>query len=677
MHNNENNNEWVNWIEEAIAKEYFKYYEFKNFKNFKVIGTGGFGKVYRANWKNVERYLALKSFFNLDNITVKEIVHELKLQRDVDFHGNVIRFYGITKDESENKIDQTINYLLVMEYADGGTLRDYLKNNFNRLTWTDKYNLAYQLACSVSCLYDEGIIHRDLHSRNVLVHQNSIRLADFGLSKRIDEASRTRSKLLGMFPYIDPKVLLNNNLKLNEKSDVYSIGVLLWEISSGYPPFHYEQNKLTLIYEISQNRREEIIPNTPYDYSNLYTECWNGEPNNRPNIHEVVNRLKFISNSSNIITTFQQNDMNYMSNQTNSRLREILTPSSPIISLHGELSQMIENFNNMNTNEIDRMTTSRQINDNILSEQLCIVVKEIIDLIFKENNERNMVNDKHVFDCLRNGNVNSREFFDWLLNNQNSLNTIFLLGYFFYCGIETGRNVYKAFRLFYYALVKGHLLRYIPSTLLAQRYIGECYEFGRGITKNERLAFEYYQILASRGCAMGQFKLGWFFEYGSVVGKELRLAAYWYEKAAYRGNLVASKALGYLYMIGNGVDENHQKAFELFKESAEGEDLDGIVLLGNCYSDGIGISINKQKAAVLYQKAAYLGHKVAQYNLSIMYEEGVGIKKDLDRAIYWYNRSKKDVSFDDDNHYSVSFSSNSDDNDADYYNNDNYDDDDS
>ena len=62
----------------------------------------------------------------------------------------------------ENTINHTKNYLLVMEYADGGTLRDYLKKNFNRLTWNVKYKLAYQLACSVSCLHDEGIIHRDL-----------------------------------------------------------------------------------------------------------------------------------------------------------------------------------------------------------------------------------------------------------------------------------------------------------------------------------------------------------------------------------------------------------------------------------------------------------------------------------------------------------------------------------
>ncbi|CAB4437441.1 unnamed protein product [Rhizophagus irregularis] len=88
-------NEWIDWIEEAITKEYFKYYDYSQFSDVNVIGTGGFGKVYRANWKN-SKYLALKSFSNFNNATAKEVVHELKLQRDVDFHNNIISFYGIT-----------------------------------------------------------------------------------------------------------------------------------------------------------------------------------------------------------------------------------------------------------------------------------------------------------------------------------------------------------------------------------------------------------------------------------------------------------------------------------------------------------------------------------------------------------------------------------------------------
>ena len=62
----------------------------------------------------------------------------------------------------ENKNVQSNNYLLIMEYADSGTLKNYLKENFNSLTWYDKYELAKQLACAVSCLHNESIIHRDL-----------------------------------------------------------------------------------------------------------------------------------------------------------------------------------------------------------------------------------------------------------------------------------------------------------------------------------------------------------------------------------------------------------------------------------------------------------------------------------------------------------------------------------
>jgi hypothetical protein len=76
MNGTENKNEWVNWLEEAIGKEYIKHYEYKEFSNFQIIGTGGFGRVYRVNWKNSEKHFALKSFI-INNVTAKEIVREV------------------------------------------------------------------------------------------------------------------------------------------------------------------------------------------------------------------------------------------------------------------------------------------------------------------------------------------------------------------------------------------------------------------------------------------------------------------------------------------------------------------------------------------------------------------------------------------------------------------------
>ena len=77
----ENSNEWINWIEEAISKNYVKYYEYNHFSNIQEIGSGSFKKVYRVNWEN--SHLALKSFFSFNHTTVKEIVQEVIIMYDI------------------------------------------------------------------------------------------------------------------------------------------------------------------------------------------------------------------------------------------------------------------------------------------------------------------------------------------------------------------------------------------------------------------------------------------------------------------------------------------------------------------------------------------------------------------------------------------------------------------
>ncbi|RGB40293.1 kinase-like domain-containing protein [Rhizophagus diaphanus] len=516
-----NSNKWINWIEVAISEDYFKIMISKISVILKKLVLEVSQKFIGQNWKNSNQYFALKHFFKPDDAAVKEIAHDLTLQREVDFHNNIIRFYGITKSDSENYNDQLNKYWLVMEYADSGTLRNYLKEHFNNLTWDDKYNLAYQLACAVSCLHDEGIVHRDLHPNNILVHQNTIKLADFGLSKRIEEAPNSQSKLYGIIPYIDPKRFnrrKNSNTvqlyTLNEKSEQYDID---------------------LAVEISQGLREKIIPGTPENYVKIYTHCWNGEPENRPTINQVVDELKSIITKTEKNYQVDNKKIHSPNNQEFNKNNNVEYSSNTYNSLYDKLSRLIQNFDKMNTKGIDLLTSGNYFNT---------IVDELVDLSDKVEDEEK----QKILNYLNNHNMTSQEIYN-------------CLGICYVYGSSVDKDYNKAIELFE-KLTEEEYPRGI-------NYLGYCYQKGIGTDVNEQMAFELYQKAANLGNASGINNLGYCYDNGIGTNVDKQKAFELHLEAANLGNSTAQYNLVVMYENGEGIGKDVDQAIYWCKNSAE------------------------------------------------------------------------------------------------------------
>ncbi|RHZ82454.1 hypothetical protein Glove_109g154 [Diversispora epigaea] len=280
-------------------------FNYNTFEDIKLIARGGFGIVNRAYPKDLEKQVALKCLLDENNDNFyKEFMNELQNINAVNHHKNIIKYYGVSIDHLAEKC------YIVLQYAEDGNLRNYLRNNFKNLDWKTKIKMAQDITNGLCYMHKANIVHRDLHSKNVLVHKGKLLITDLGLSKSLDVDANSNSFAGGMFAYSDPEYLRNPvKYKRSKASDIYSLGILFWELSNGRPPFNNKQS-LEILEIVKSGKREAPINGTPEDYIKIYSNAWKDDPKQRPIIENIYDSLKNIQFENIYYNSNENNQLN-------------------------------------------------------------------------------------------------------------------------------------------------------------------------------------------------------------------------------------------------------------------------------------------------------------------------------------------------------------------------------
>ncbi|GBB96995.1 hypothetical protein RclHR1_28950001 [Rhizophagus clarus] len=271
---------------------------FNSLQNIKYLTKGGFSEIYTAVWidgeyeewdsKNQQlirfgkQDIILKSLENVesaDQSWFEEARSHLTISNK---WSDIVQCFGLTQNVSNG------NYMLVMGRMDIN-LREYLQKNRNQLTWKQKINITFEIIRALYFIHFGNAIHRDLHSGNILYSQFNSKwyISDLGFCGPANKSSKC---IYGNLPYIAPEVI--NGKEYTFKSDIYSIAMLMWEISSGQPPFINYEHDYDLAINIINGIRPKIVLGTPVKYKNLMEQCWDADPSKRPDIYSLWKKIR-------------------------------------------------------------------------------------------------------------------------------------------------------------------------------------------------------------------------------------------------------------------------------------------------------------------------------------------------------------------------------------------------
>lgn len=242
-----------------------------------LIGVGGMANVYKGRDVRTGNQIAVKVLKEefLDN---EELVRRFKNESkaiSILNHPNIVKVYDVS-------VTDQLQYI-VMEYIDGITLKEYLKQRNGALTWKEVVHFATQVLSALDHAHSKGIVHRDVKPQNIMLQADgSIKMMDFGIARFSRAQSQTVSdKAIGSVHYISPEQAKGDHT--DARTDIYSVGVMMYEMLSGKLPFDGTGAVSIAIMQISEKPKPlaEVAPNIPVGLRQITEKAMEKDPADR------------------------------------------------------------------------------------------------------------------------------------------------------------------------------------------------------------------------------------------------------------------------------------------------------------------------------------------------------------------------------------------------------------
>ena len=242
-----------------------------------VIGSGGMAVVYKARCHRLNRLVAIKVLKDdfLGDKEFRDRFHGESQAVAMLSHPNIVAVYDVSTSLSGD-----VDYI-VMELIEGITLKQYMEKK-GTLNWKETLHFAIQIAKALEHAHSRGVVHRDIKPHNVMVLKNgAVKVADFGIARMMSEGNTLTKEALGSVHYISPEQAKGG--RVDNRSDIYSLGVVMYEMMAGRPPYEGESPVSVAIQHINGGAvaPSTLNPNIPRGMEQIIL---------RAMAHEIENR---------------------------------------------------------------------------------------------------------------------------------------------------------------------------------------------------------------------------------------------------------------------------------------------------------------------------------------------------------------------------------------------------